>query len=104
MFLQRLGGDVEVVALQRTDLTAAGVSEEAALERIHLVEDGRAPRTGADAILTALTRSGRVWARGLGRAGRVVPSAVSERVYDLVAANRYRLPGGSAACRIEDRA
>lgn len=104
MFLQRLGGDVEVVSLQRTDLAAAGVSEEAALERIHLVEDDRAPRTGADAILTALTRSGRAWARGLGRLGRVVPSALSERAYDLVAANRYRLPGGSASCRIEDRA
>lgn len=103
MFLQRLGGDVEVVSLQSIDLPAVGVSEEAALERIHLVEDGRAPRTGADAILAALSRSGRAWSRGLGRAGRVVPLALSERAYDLVAANRYRLPGGSAACRIEDR-
>ncbi|SFQ42994.1 Predicted thiol-disulfide oxidoreductase YuxK, DCC family [Amycolatopsis arida] len=76
-------------------------SPEALMTEVVLTRPGRRPLGGADAIAACVRESpsrlrfaGRLLAlpglRGLARA-----------VYRLVARNRYRLPGSTAACRIE---
>jgi predicted DCC family thiol-disulfide oxidoreductase YuxK len=58
---------------------------------------------GARAVAGALRAAGGSWAV-LGAVLSVPPvSWVAQGVYRVVAANRYRLPGGTAACRVPPR-
>lgn len=52
----------------------------------------------SDAALTALSRLGGVWR--LTAVARVIPRALRDSVYDLIARNRYRWFGRHEACRI----
>lgn len=55
---------------------------------------------GHEAIAAVLSTAGRFW-KILGR-GLALPgvSWVAGKAYRLVANNRYRLPGGTPACRV----
>ncbi len=65
----------------------------------HVVGGARAV-AGARAVTTALRAAGSGWAL-LGRLLQVPPvSTLAAAVYRLVAANRMRLPGGTAACAL----
>ncbi len=57
-------------------------------------------RSGHEAIAATLGAGGPLW-RALGRL-LVAPgvSPLAARAYALLAANRYRLPGGTPACRL----
>ena len=52
----------------------------------------------SDAALTVLSRLGGVWR--LTAVVRVIPRALRDSVYDLIARNRYRWFGKHEACRI----
>ncbi|WP_222192234.1 thiol-disulfide oxidoreductase DCC family protein [Modestobacter italicus] len=92
-----------VVAWQFADLAALGVTAERAQAEVLWVDDDGAVSGGADAVARALRAAGSPWAL-LGVLLSLPPvSWVAPFVYRLVAANRYRLPGGTAACRVPPR-
>jgi predicted DCC family thiol-disulfide oxidoreductase YuxK len=97
---RRIAPDVETVAWQLTDLDALGVSADAAAAEVQFVDaDGRVSG-GAAAVARLLLASGGLLG-GLGRLMLLpVVRNVAAWIYKLVAANRYRLPGGTPACRI----
>ncbi|SET70042.1 thiol-disulfide oxidoreductase DCC family protein [Geodermatophilus poikilotrophus] len=93
-----------VVPWQGADLAAVGTTAERAQQEVLWV-----PRTGdvvggARAVAAALRAAGAGWAV-LGRLLELpVVRGPADRVYRLVAANRMRLPGGTAACALPSRA
>ena len=89
-----------IVAWQFLDLVEAGVTaERAQAEVLWIGRDGEVSG-GAAAVAQALSAAGRPWSL----AGVLLDAPplrwVAPSVYRLVAANRYRLPGGTAACRV----
>jgi predicted DCC family thiol-disulfide oxidoreductase YuxK len=97
--LERIGPDAEIVAWQLTDLADLGITEEAATDAVQWVQTDGTVRSGHEAIAAVLGTAGRIWAI----IGRTISlpgiSWIAARAYRLVAANRYRLPGGTPACR-----
>ncbi|MDT0392109.1 thiol-disulfide oxidoreductase DCC family protein [Streptomyces dubilierae] len=88
----------EVVAWQHADLTALGVTEERArYEALWVTPTGRV-YGGAQAVAKILLNGGGVWA--VAGALLTLPPLrwAAHGVYRLVAENRGRLPGGTAAC------
>lgn len=98
----RLGCDVETVAWQSgAPLASYGITPEAAAAELHLVDDDRIMR-GHEAVAGALRHSRHAAVR---RTRDVIAARllrpVASRAYRTVAANRQRLPGGTAACALE---
>ena len=98
--LERIGPDAEVVAWQLTDLTALGITEDQAVEAVRWVRSDGTVCSGHEAVAAALIACGGIW-RLAGRA-TLLPgiSSIAALAYRLVAANRYRLPGGTPACAV----
>jgi predicted DCC family thiol-disulfide oxidoreductase YuxK len=78
-------------------LLSAHGYEGAALDSVVLLEDGRL-HSRSDAALRVAHHLGRGWP--LLGAFRVVPRFVRDRVYDWVAANRYRWFGKRDECMV----
>jgi predicted DCC family thiol-disulfide oxidoreductase YuxK len=92
--------DPEAVPWSALDLEAVGVTQELADANAGWLVDGRVAVLGANAIAAAM-RAKR------GSAGLVgwflrAPGIrrLAHLVYPRIAANRHRMPGGTAACRI----
>lgn len=89
------------VAWHTLDLDALQVTRTEADQNAGYLEGGRITALGAPAIARAL-RAKRGWARlagwALTKPGLRHLAAV---VYPRIAKNRHRMPGGTAACRIE---
>jgi predicted DCC family thiol-disulfide oxidoreductase YuxK len=85
---------------QWTDLAEFGLVEEQARSRVWFVSRGR--RYGGAAAVAAVLRGQPIRVlRMLGWLGTVPPwSWAAEAGYRLVARYRYRLPGGTPACRM----
>ena len=98
-----LPADCAVVPWQGADLAAVGTTAERARREALWV-----PRTGevvggARAVAAALREAGSGWAL-LGRLLQLPPiGPLADAVYRVVAANRMRLPGGTAACALPPR-
>jgi len=96
--LRRVRPDADVVAFQAADLAALGVTEERARRELLWVRPDGGVDGGAQAVASLLIAGGRGW-RPLGLLGRTRPfGRLAAWGYRVVAANRARLPGGSAAC------
>jgi len=67
-----------------------------------LLLDGQGAHTDTDAIARVLSGLGGAWR--LATLGRLLPGVVRNRLYRLVARNRYRLFGRRDACRLPDPA
>jgi predicted DCC family thiol-disulfide oxidoreductase YuxK len=100
-FLKRIGPNAEIVPWQFADLADLGVTAEQATEAVQWVETDGAVRSGHEAIAAVFSRAGAVW-RVVGRL-MTLPgiSWLTGWGYRLVARNRYRLPGGTPACRVD---
>jgi predicted DCC family thiol-disulfide oxidoreductase YuxK len=98
--LERIGPEVEIVAWQLTDLDELGLTEEGAADALQCVLVDGTVRSGHEAIAAALSTAGGFWKI----AGRMLllpgVSWIAAKTYRLVAANRYRLPGGTPACAV----
>jgi predicted DCC family thiol-disulfide oxidoreductase YuxK len=98
--LERIGPDAEIVAWQFADLEELGVTAEQTADAVQWTEAGGTVRSGHEAIAAALSSAGGIWRI----AGRTLTlpgvSWVAAKAYRLVADNRYRLPGGTPACRV----
>jgi predicted DCC family thiol-disulfide oxidoreductase YuxK len=97
-FLERIGPDAEIVAWQLTDLAALGITEERAADAVQWVAVDGTIRSGHEAIAAVLCSAGRVWRLAGGTLRLPGVSWLAARAYRLIAANRYRLPGGTPAC------
>jgi predicted DCC family thiol-disulfide oxidoreductase YuxK len=98
-----LPADCDVRPWQAYDLSAVGVTAQRAQHEVLWVGRDGVVAGGAGAVAQALRAVGGVWSV-LGAALSLPPvSWVAQGVYRAVAANRYRLPGGTAACRMPPR-
>lgn len=96
---KRIDPPATVLAWQFADLAELGVTEEQVTAAVQWVEPGGSVRAGHEAIAAMLGTAGPIW-RPLGRLLRLPGiSWLAARAYELVAANRHRLPGGTPACR-----
>ncbi len=99
--VRRMGVDCRAVAWQQADLAALGLTEEQVTEKVWWVEPDGTKVSGHRAVAAALRHGGPA-VRPVGRlldAPSLAP--VASAGYDLVARNRHRLPGGTAACGID---
>lgn len=101
---RRLSDDVEVVAWQFVDdLAALDLTAEEANERVWWITPDGNKRGGHLAIGDALASAGGFWGF-LGRLSLLPPFVwLGGPVYRLIARNRHRMPGGTPACRIDQR-
>jgi predicted DCC family thiol-disulfide oxidoreductase YuxK len=100
--LERTGPDAEIVAWQLTNLAELGITEERAADAVQWVQTDGATRSGHEAIASVLNTAGGIW-KIIGRT-ILLPgiSSIAAKLYRLVAANRYRLPGSTPACAVTD--
>jgi predicted DCC family thiol-disulfide oxidoreductase YuxK len=93
-----LGADV-VIPWQQADLAALGLTAQQCQAKLQWVDGGRTS-SGHEAVARLLLRSALPW-RPLGALLLLPPvSWLAARAYDLIAANRTRLPGGTPACAL----
>jgi predicted DCC family thiol-disulfide oxidoreductase YuxK len=92
--------DTAVLPWQFAELAKFGLTSERARTEVLWIDRNGAVSGGAPAVARALRAAGGFWAL-VGLLLSVPPiSWAAPPVYRLVAANRYRLPGGTAACRV----
>jgi predicted DCC family thiol-disulfide oxidoreductase YuxK len=97
----RLGVDIDSSTVQAADLAALGVDPvRATVEMPYVHPDGRVDY--GHRAFAAILRTGPLPWRLVGRL-MTAPGvdAVARRAYAWVAANRHRMPGGTAACELQ---
>jgi predicted DCC family thiol-disulfide oxidoreductase YuxK len=100
---RRLLPGTSIVAWQQADLAAIGVTPARAQREVLWVAESGRVSGGARAIAQALRAAGGVCAL-LGLLLLLPPiSWAAQGIYRVVAANRMRLPGGTAACALPPR-
>ncbi|HWW09348.1 MAG TPA: DUF393 domain-containing protein [Candidatus Acidoferrales bacterium] len=96
--LERIGPDAEIVAWQSTDLAELGITEEQATDAVQWVQIDGTVHSGHEAIAAMLNTAGRIWKIP----GHMILlpriSWIAAKIYQLVADNRYRLPGNTPTC------
>ena len=97
---QRWLGLADVEPWQMIDLDELGLTEEQCSSAVQWVDAAGHVSAGERAVIAALRSAGGAWA-WLGRV-LAVPGVrhLAAVVYRLIAKFRYRLPGGTAACRL----
>lgn len=101
---RRLPAEVAVVPWQSLDdLDAHGLTLDDVATAAWWVEPPGPPRGGHLAVGAALVEAGGAW----GMAGRALLAPplrwLAAPVYRRIARDRHRLPGGTAACRVDPR-
>jgi predicted DCC family thiol-disulfide oxidoreductase YuxK len=96
---RRIGSPAEMQPWQRLDLDALGLTEAQCKQSVqHRDHDGQWT-SGGRAAAELLREAPRPW-RWLGVVLELPGfSWLNERLYELVSANRHRLPGGTPACQ-----
>jgi predicted DCC family thiol-disulfide oxidoreductase YuxK len=95
-----LSGPVQWRAWQFLDLGALGLTRDEVREAVQWVDSDGTVLAGPAAIAALLRASGPGWAV-VGRILALRPAQwLAWPLYRLVARNRHRLPGGTAACAI----
>ncbi|MCK9822248.1 DUF393 domain-containing protein [Nocardioides cavernae] len=101
LLVHRLGVDVDSSTIQAADLAGLGVDPvRAVVEMPYVHPDGRV--SYGHRAFASILRTGPVPWRLVGRLleSRAV-DPVGRRAYAWVAANRHRMPGGTAACELQ---
>lgn len=99
-FAHRVNGSVRIVASQQIDPTDYGLTDQDVASAVYWVAHGHA-YAGADAVAHALAAGDRPWS-WVGRALRVPPLRwLARALYPVIARHRHRLPGATAACRLD---
>lgn len=95
---RRVPTPARVVAWQHADLEALGLTREECIEAVQWADSTGSHREGPDAIGALLRSSNLVWRPAGWLLGLRLVSRLAWPVYRLIARNRHRLPGGTAAC------
>jgi predicted DCC family thiol-disulfide oxidoreductase YuxK len=88
---------------QFLDLAPLGLSADACTAAVQWVGPDGSVRSGEHAVIAALRHAKGVWAVAGIVLGLPGVRQLTGIAYRLVARNRYRLPGGTAACRLPRR-
>jgi predicted DCC family thiol-disulfide oxidoreductase YuxK len=89
-----------VLPWQWVNLAPLGVTEDDVEAAVQWIDEDGAVAAGPEAIARLLVDAGSWW-RPLGRVLALAPVRwVAWPVYRLIARNRHRLPGGTAACSL----
>ncbi len=97
----RSGDGYAVAPWQHLDLAALGLTAAQCDAALTFVDAQGAVTSGADAVANALRCGRRPW-RPLGVLLSAPPMRpVAAGIYRWIAANRHSLPGGTAACRLD---
>ncbi|QGV82013.1 thiol-disulfide oxidoreductase DCC family protein [Streptomyces ficellus] len=100
---RRLRPDCDLVPWQFADLDALGVTPERAGHEVLWVTPPGRVYGGAEAVAKLLLDAGGGWAP-LGALLLLPPIRwAAHAVYRLIADNRHRMPGGTAACAVPPR-
>lgn len=96
---RRIKTHAHVIAWQFADLDKLGVTQEAAESAVQWI-DATGVKAGPEAIAVLLKDAGSFW-RPMGAVLGLRPVLwVAWPVYEWIARNRHRLPGGTAACSL----
>jgi predicted DCC family thiol-disulfide oxidoreductase YuxK len=96
----RIAPDVDFEPWQRLPLSELGLTERQVDRAVQWIGTDGGRASGATAFAHMLLRAGRPW-RVAGRLMAAPPvSWLAAAVYRLIAANRQRMPGGTAACAV----
>ena len=88
---------------QFIEVTEYGLTQSQTAAKVYLVRDGNA-YAGHEAFAQILILQRNLFLRGVGHALMVPPlSWVARPGYSLVARFRHRLPGGTPACKMEQK-
>jgi len=94
----------QILAWQFADLDVLGLTEVECAEAVQWVPTSGDHSSGAAAVANALRASPVPWpVVGVVMAAPLV-RVVADRVYKLIAKNRYRLPGSTPACKVAAQA
>lgn len=85
---------------QFLDLDALGVTEDACSDAVQWIDADGGVVSAERAVIAALRHAGGIWKVLGGLLALPGIRAIAGAVYRWVARNRYRLPGGTAACRL----
>ncbi|WP_261562164.1 thiol-disulfide oxidoreductase DCC family protein [Frankia tisae] len=97
---ERIRPDVDFQPGQGLDLAAFGLTRQQVDRAVQWVGIDGSRAAGAQAVARMLSRAGRLW-RLAGRVMGVPPvSWLAAAVYRLIANNRQRMPGATAACAV----
>lgn len=97
---RRLPDDVLVTAWQFVDLDELGLTEQDVTTAAYWVDAWGHAHRGHRAAAKALIAAGKGWPV-LGVLGLFPPTSwVAAALYRWIADNRYRLPGGTPACKV----
>ncbi len=97
---RRIPTSARVLPWQFADLAALGLTEEQCEDGVQWVAPDGAVSSGVPAIGRLLVDAGSIW-RPLGWLLLVPPlSWIGPPIYRLIARNRDKLPGGTAACAL----
>ena len=91
--------EADARSFQSVDLDSLGLTVDKCAEKLHVV-DGTRVFTGGQAVAVILRRSRFPWPMVGWFIALPGVRVLIEWVYGLVARNRHRLPGGSAACEM----
>ena len=98
----RIKPSTEVHSWQSLELEPLGLTAEQCSTAVQWVSDAGETRSGAAAITAMLKEAGAGWA-ALGVFGDLPGvRSLAAVTYRLIASNRHRLPGASAACETSD--
>jgi len=90
----------QIIAWQFADLDDLGLTEAECTEAVQWVPTSGNHTSGAAAVADVLRASPAPWpVAGVVMAAPLV-RVVADRVYKLIAKNRYRLPGSTPACKV----
>ncbi|MBB1483117.1 DUF393 domain-containing protein [Tessaracoccus sp. MC1865] len=92
---------VTVTAFQRVDLAVHNLTVDKCAESLHVVDIDGSAHVGSDAVAVVFRESRFPWPLVGGVLRLPGIRWVAQKVYAIVARNRYRLPGGTAACRLD---
>lgn len=97
-----MANDVEIIPWQSIDdLDTYGLTEKDVNERVYWVADNDVVTGGSKAIFFAGKQLKKPWPYIATLLLLPGISFLSERIYKVVAKNRHRMPGGTAACEID---
>ena len=97
---RRIATPARIVAWQHADLSELGLTRDACLDAVQWTAPGQPALAGPDAIGALLRSSSPGW-RPFGWLLQLPPvRLLAWPLYRLIARNRHRLPGGTAACAL----
>jgi predicted DCC family thiol-disulfide oxidoreductase YuxK len=96
---RRIGSTAEMQPWQRLDLDTLGLTQAQCEQAVQYRDRNGHWTSAGHAAAELLREAPRPWPWLGGFLELPVASWLTERIYELVSANRHRLPGGTPACR-----